>query len=142
MFIIANSGTKSEDLTFQQTVICPFCGRYSSMHAYKTYRYISLYFIPLARWNKKYYLETKCCNSVYEIPKEIGKAIEKDPNVILNPDDLGVATIAYPISEDGSLLPNEDDNSANEAFAGNKCPSCGYELNDSFIYCPQCGRRL
>lgn len=142
MFIITNIATKSEDLSFQQTVICPFCGRYSSVRAYKTYRYFSLYFIPLARWGHTYYMETKCCNSVYEIPKEIGKAIEKDPNVVLNPDDLGVSTVTYPVSEDISPLSYEDNESIDKVFDGKKCQSCGYELNDNFTYCPQCGRRL
>lgn len=33
-----------------------------------------MFFIPCIKWNKHYYVRTSCCNTLYELDPEMGKA--------------------------------------------------------------------
>ena len=44
---------------------------------YMTYMYFSFFFIPIFKWNKRYFLRNKNGGEDTELPKEIGRQIER-----------------------------------------------------------------
>ena len=56
-------------------VLCAICGGYGRYQVIMTYTYFSFFFIPLFKWNRRYYVKTTCCGSVYELDPEVGRAI-------------------------------------------------------------------
>ena len=93
-------------------------GRYE---AFMTYTFLSLFFITMFKWNKHYYVRTSCCNTVYEIPKEIGERIAKGEHVELQESDLILVRGQRSYKH---------------------CPKCGFTTGEEFVYCPKCGERL
>ncbi len=123
MFFVVGVNNRLEQLNFRQNIVCPCCGRYSALEAFKGYDYVSLFFVPVFRWNKQYYLRAVCCESTCMIDKDLGRKIE-----------------------DGTIT-NVDVNRLN--FTRNwsynqfkRCPSCGYETNEDFVFCPKCGKKF
>lgn len=109
---------------FEQLVhiICPNCGNAGKAIVYMTYTCLSLFFIPVFKWNKQYYVEMDCCGSLYILNEQKGKAVAKGEDVIISSDDL------TPVNYGGNTI--------------KRCPNCGYTLDSSFEYCPHCGRKL
>lgn len=109
---------------FEQLVhiICPNCGNSAKSVVYMTYTCLSLFFIPVFKWNKQYYVEMDCCRSLYMLNEQKGKAIEKGEDVIILSNDL------TPVNYGGTNI--------------RSCPNCGYTLDSNFEYCPHCGRKL
>lgn len=124
MFFVFGVSNKENELDFTQTTICPSCGSYGRYQVFMVYTSFSLFFIPIFKWNKKYYVRTSCCHSLYSIDKDLGKAIERREKVIINKEDL------YPI--------DVNYNYKNERY----CPSCNFEIDTDFEYCPKCGRKI
>ena len=54
-----SSGTKA--IEYIKTVICSHCGSYGRYQVFMTYMYFSFFFIPLFKWNKKFYVKMSCC---------------------------------------------------------------------------------
>ena len=42
---------------------------------------LSLFFIPTFKWNRRYYVQTTCCGTTYELNPEIGMQIARGENV-------------------------------------------------------------
>ena len=123
MFFIFGVAPKPDKLDFNQPVICRQCGRYGSYEAFIEYMYFSLFFIPIFKWNKKYYVRTSCCGSLYTIDAELGSRIAKGDSVTLTEQDLHLA------------------------YSGRhqhlkRCANCGYETHEDFQYCPKCANPL
>ena len=57
--------------------ICDRCGAYGRYQVMMTYMYFSFFFIPLFKWNKKFYVKMSCCEAVYELDPEKGKALAR-----------------------------------------------------------------
>ena len=66
-----------KDFDFHQQIICDVCGKYGRFQVFMTYTVLSLFFIPCFKWNKHYYVQTSCCNTVYELDAEIGKELQQ-----------------------------------------------------------------
>ena len=47
-----------------------------------------MYFIPCIKWNKHYYVRTSCCNTMYDLDPELGKAIARGEHVLIRPEHL------------------------------------------------------
>lgn len=122
MFFIFGISTKENNLDFNQTIICPCCDGYGRLEVIMTYTYFSLFFLPIFKWNKKYYVKSSCCDSLYTIHRELGRTIEKGNKVTINESDLNPISINY------NNRPN--------------CMNCGFPVTDEFDYCPKCGTRL
>ncbi len=114
-------GRKDFDF-FRQTMVCKKCGRYSSISVFMIYTYFSFFFIPLFKWGKKYYAVSNCCNTVYSIDQELGKAIENGENILLQEDNLTIVGMA--------------------SASTTNCLDCGFLLTPEYTYCPKCGRKL
>ena len=112
-------GRKVFDYT--QTVICNICGKYGRYQVFMTYTVLSLFFIPCFKWNKRFYVQTSCCNTLYELDPEIGKRIAKGESLEIRPDDLTKVNIP------------------GHAKTYERCSNCGYETNEDFEFCPKCG---
>lgn len=88
MFFIMGITDGRKVFDFTQTVICDICGKYGRYQVFMTYTVLSLFFIPCFKWNKRFYVQTSCCNTLYELNPEIGKRIAKGENLEIMPDNL------------------------------------------------------
>ena len=124
MFFMMDITNGRKDLDFAQTIICKVCGKYGRYQVFMTYTVLSLFFIPCFKWNKHYYVQTSCCNTLYELDPEIGKALEWGEKTEILPEHLqNVGQQAY-------------------EYSMKRCSHCGYETAEDFDFCPKCGNRL
>lgn len=126
MFFMAGMYPERKELNYHQPILCSNCSQFGRYEAYMECNVLSLFFIPVFKFDKKYYLRTTCCNTVYLITNlEMAKMIERgqESNVFLNSEDL--------------LLLQTD-----LFYNSTKCLSCGFETEGSFKYCPNCGKPL
>lgn len=120
MFFIMGINTKQEQLDYNQMIVCSRCGQYGRYVVYMTYTVLSLFFIPVFKWGKKYYVQTSCCNTTYELNSEVGKQIERKEAVTIQESDLRI------LSQNNIKV----------------CSNCGYHTDQDFEYCPKCGTKL
>ncbi|MCM8709861.1 zinc ribbon domain-containing protein [Clostridium sp. SYSU_GA19001] len=123
MFFIGGVSSKQKKLDFNQTIICVNCGRYGRYEIFMEYMYLSLFFIPTLKWNKKYYAVSSCCSSVYSISNELGDRIARGEQVTLSEQDL-------------HFIHN------GRTYFAKQCPNCGFETQEDFQYCPRCASPL
>ncbi len=133
MFFICGVSSGQKELKFSQLVVCQLCGSYGRCQAFMTYMCLSLFFIPILKWNRRYYVKMSCCGSVYELDKEIGQRIARG-------EVLEIPASAL------TLVQTMD--TQNETWKGSfqaqrkHCPDCGYETTEDFAYCPKCGQKF
>jgi hypothetical protein len=113
---------KREDIDFDQTVICDVCEAYGHYNVYVIYTVLSLFFIPVWKWNRRYYVEMSCCHSLYELNEEVGREIERGTLSVIKESDLTLIR-------------------GNQSHV-KKCMNCGYETAEDFEFCPKCGNRF
>jgi hypothetical protein len=120
MFLVFGINQREKQLGFNQLTACKCCGRYGRVSAWMRYTYFMLFFIPLFKWNRRYYLKMDCCGAFCEINPTLGRDIEtgRISSVDINNFDFccGVYT--------------------------RRCSNCGFETQADFRYCPNCGTRF
>jgi hypothetical protein len=124
LFFIMGISTNEKKLDFVQTILCSKCGQFGRIELYMTYTYFSIFFLPILKWNKQFYVRSSCCNTVYSIDRSLGLRILNGEQIILNEQDLKMMYQGRQETEN------------------NSCPNCGYPLNQDFIFCPKCGCKL
>ena len=125
MFFIMGITEGRKDFSFNQLVTCAICGKYGRFNVFMTYTVLSLFFIPTFKWNKRYYVQTSCCGTVYELDPEVGRAIARGEEVEILQEHLTRVM------------------SGRGFVAGyKKCRQCGYETAEDFDFCPKCGTRF
>ena len=67
MFFIGGISSGVKPLEYLKTVICGRCGAYGRYQVYMTYMYFSFFFIPIFKWNRRFFVEMSCCGAVYEL---------------------------------------------------------------------------
>lgn len=92
------------------------------LELYKEYSFFHLFFIPIIKWNIRYFAFCKNCGTVYDIKTE--KAIKEESG------QEGVITY-WDI--------NQPNYSGYQVSI--KCNSCGKDLEDNYTYCPFCGSK-
>lgn len=121
-----SSGTKM--IEYAKTVVCGQCGSYGRYQVFMTYMYFSFFFIPLFKWNRKFYVKMSCCGTVYELDSEVGRRLLRGDAVDITDQDLTLV------------------NAGSKPYYGIKgekvCENCGYETTEDFEFCPKCGRRF
>ena len=124
MFFIMGVGPKQKQLSYNELFVCNDCGKYGRYEVFLTYMCFSLFFIPLIKWNKKYYVRANCCGQVYELDQEIGTAIARGKQIEIQPEHLQKVR--------------------GQSYTADikKCPDCGYETTENFRFCPKCGRQF
>ncbi len=124
MFFIMGISSGQKKLDFIQTMLCSRCEQFGRFEIFMTYTYLSLFFIPVFKWNKIFFVKATCCGTLYTIDPSIGKRILKGEQITINRQDLHVV------------------NSEHNNTASYRCPGCGYAAAADFLYCPKCGNRL
>ena len=122
MFFIGGISNGEKKLDYVQSIVCPRCDAFGRMEVYITYMCFSFFFIPIFKWNKKYFVKNTCCNSIYILDNEIGLKISKRENISISQNDLQLVD-------------------SNQSFIS-RCANCGYISNEDFQYCPKCGEKL
>ncbi|WP_394523937.1 zinc ribbon domain-containing protein [Lacrimispora sp. JR3] len=126
MFFICGISQGRKQFDYARTVICSQCGGYGRYQVFMTYSYFSVFFIPIFKWDRRYYVQTSCCNTLYELNPEKGKRVSKGETVAITEQDLTIIEPGKRTSE----------------WNRKKCTSCGYETAEDFEYCPKCGQRF
>lgn len=121
MFLIFGINQKEKQLEFDQVVICNSCGKYGHITVWMTYSYFMLFFIPLFKWGRHYFVKMSCCGAVGEISQELGEKIASGRLHTLAPEDL-------PFEQSSKTW--------------HRCSKCGYTTDEDFEYCPKCGSKL
>lgn len=124
MFFIMGISSGEKKLDFVQTFLCSRCGQFGRYEFYITYTFFSLFFIPIFRWNIRYYVKSSCCGTVYELTADLGKKLKKGEKITLSDQDL------HMVSHEEYNMPKDT------------CPYCGNRINKEFTFCPNCGKKL
>ena len=123
MFFIMGITQGRKDFDYNQMMVCAHCGSYGRYQVYMTYMCLSLFFIPCLKWNRQYYVQSTCCNTVYSLAPEIGKQVAGGEKIEILPEHLTQVQAGY-------------------KSRVKRCVNCGYETQEEFEYCPKCGRRF
>jgi hypothetical protein len=128
MFFIGIFGvlSKEQEIADLKDLPCRFCDGYHGGSVIKSYSYFHVFFIPVHKWNIKYYVICKGCSSIYEISPEKGKLLETGQTNEVDHWDLKVFKEQSSESTNGGVK---------------KCTHCGETISDEFIYCPRCGKK-
>ncbi len=121
MFFMMGITEGHKELDFHQPVVCPGCGAYGSYSVFMTYMVLSLFFIPVLKWKRQYFVRTSCCGRLYRLEPEVGKRVAEGQQVEIRP---------------GQLEPMEG------CYGQRRCGNCGYTTAEDFEYCPKCGQRF
>ncbi len=130
MFLMIGVRDQQRQLNFTQTVLCPACGAYGRYEVFMVCSVFTLFFIPIFRWNRRYYVHSSCCGMQYELDPNVGRRIERGERVEIRPENLrsmGRPGGTYNGYGQGPVK---------------RCSYCGYTTTEDFEYCPKCGRHF
>lgn len=88
MFFFFGIMNDQKNLDFHQPMTCDVCGRMGQYQVFVTYMVLSIFFIPIFKWGRTYYVRTSCCGSLYQLRPEVGRAIERGESVTIQQTDL------------------------------------------------------
>lgn len=123
MFFIFGIEEKEKELREFANIVCPECGRYSRAVLILQFTYFHFFFIPIFRWNKRYFVRVRGCGAMYEADAEYGKQLEQGAE----PDFSRLKKVSSGFSGFGEFYTT--------------CKNCGEAFDPSFSYCPHCGTR-
>ncbi len=123
MVLLFGSGDGTDDLYLDQKITCPVCGKKATLQAYCDYKAFCLFFLPVYKWDKRFYVRTSCCGAICGISPQEGEALDEGDLKKLEVKKL-------PLVAPGG------------AVRLKVCASCGYETSQPFRFCPMCGRPL
>ncbi|CVI73499.1 hypothetical protein BN3660_03142 [Eubacteriaceae bacterium CHKCI004] len=123
MFFIMGITQGRKDFNFNQMVICSHCGSYGRYQVYMTYMCLSLFFLPVFKWNKQYYVQMSCCHTLYALDPVIGKRIDRGEDIEILPEHLTEVQTGW-------------------RSRYKRCGNCGFETQEDYEYCPKCGRKF
>lgn len=133
MFFIGIFGVeeKAKVLKQKDVEICPFCAKKGTYIFFKVYNYFHFFFIPIFKWNVRYFLQTSCCAKIYLITnKDVALDIEHGKDVSISLADV-------------ELFKNlQGTYESMNAFDSDFCPTCQSRVSKNFLYCPYCGQKL
>lgn len=129
MFFIGGITQGTKELLYNAAaMVCERCGRYGRYQVCMTYMCLSLFFIPVFKWNRRYYVRTSCCGTVYELDAELGARIARGEEPEIRQENLTLVS-------EGHQPPDWE-------VPVKKCRVCGYETKENFDFCPKCGNRF
>lgn len=132
MFFIGVFGieNKNKEIKDLNNLNCKKCNSTIQGKLIKSFDFFHFFFIPLFKWNEKYYVLCNRCKCLYSIPKEKGKAIENGEEV----------NIAYWDLQEIYLDTNANFNGISCNME--RCTNCGERVKRNFKYCPYCGKEI
>lgn len=119
-FIIFGNRSKVVPVGQIYDTVCPICQNRTMLDVHRKYDYFHLFYLPIVKYNSKYFAFCSSCGSVYEMSAEHGKAVKKGALTALEPGNLQLLKSNY--------RPH--------------CSSCGAQQSDNGLYCSQCGEKL
>lgn len=138
MIFIGGVSQGTKILPYAGTLLCGYCGTSSACQIVMTYYYFSFFFIPLFKWNKRFYVKMACCDAVYELSPEIGKAIARGEQAVIPNEALRIVQEGRRTAPRYGTRTDEDIDPSKPL----RCPICKYEAPGDSNYCPKCGQRL
>lgn len=128
MFFIGIFGieNKEKEIKIINNFTCKGCNRLTMGRVIKQYEFFHFFFIPIFKWNEKYYVKCESCNKIFSISKEKGKMIERGENIELTYWDLNEVNNAY----------------GYDYNINNVCKNCGKVIDSKYKYCPYCGHEI
>lgn len=123
MFFIMGISQGQKKLNFDQLVVCGHCGKYGHLEVYMVYSCLSLFFIPVFKWGRRYYVRTTCCDASVEIEADLGRQIDRGE----------VSSLPE------SVIPNTF---RDQLQTKKRCSACGFETEEDYRFCPKCGAKL
>lgn len=129
MFFIGVFGIENKDKEIKvlDNMNCKKCNTTVTGRLLKNFDFFHLFFIPIFKWNEKYYIVCDRCGALYSIEKEKGKSIERGQNINITYWDL---------QEVNHEFYND------KYYQENICKNCGNKVDSSFKYCPHCGEKI
>ena len=126
MFFIMGISPRQKQIPYNgQLIICPECGKYGRYEVFVTCMCLSLFFIPVFKWNRQYFVKANCCNAGYQLDPEVGRALSRGEEIEIRPEHLTKIS------------------GGNAGYGSEKtCSRCGYKTSEDFQYCPKCGELL
>lgn len=121
IFGIENKDKKVKELT---SLSCKKCNG-TTGELIKNYNYFHVFFIPIFKWDEKYYVTCNTCKSLFLISKEKGKSIEQGKNIEVTYWDLQESYENY-----------------YQDYYYKVCGNCGNRIESKFKYCPHCGEKI
>ncbi len=119
-FLAVTSGKK--ELGLRRCGYFPCCGiRGAPAPVVCTFERFILFFLPLFRFGKRYFVSCPDCGAVYEIDPREGRRIEQDPYASIDPSRIRLVS------------------------KGNRtryCTKCGAPVSPGDRFCPKCGAKL
>lgn len=89
MFFIMGIYDRIKELDYHSEMeVCPHCGRYCSYKVFMTYMCFSLFFVPVLKWGRKYYVEASCCKRKTQLKYETGKRLQRGEKVNITEADM------------------------------------------------------
>lgn len=128
MFFIGIFGieNKNKEIKILDNLNCKKCNKVFRGKLIKNFNYFHFFFIPLFRWNIKYYIICDGCGTNFSISVDKGKAIENNEPVNITYWDLDEL----------------ESSNYRENYNSGICRNCGMEVDPSFQFCPHCGNRI
>lgn len=124
MFLIIGMADRTKVLPFEddEMHICKSCGQYCKYEIIMKYSVLTLFFIPVIKWNKRFFAKSSCCKTLFDMTNEAGNDIYKGRKNNISDDDIHKG-------EDLKLCRHCD-------FCGGETP---YEYQ--YNYCLRCGHK-
>lgn len=119
MFFFGVFGIQDKQRTVKEfgNVLCPDCERLSRAELIESFTFFHFFFIPLFRWNKKYFITMRCCRSLYTVNEDYFQELKNSDSIDFS--RLNRIRVSHDI-----------------------CPLCGNYINPNFNFCPKCGQKL
>ncbi len=129
MFFIGVFGIENKDKEIKvlENISCKKCNSTVTGRLIKNFDFFNFFFIPIFKWNERYYVICDRCKVLYSIEKEKGKAIERGEDINITYWDL------QEIDQECYF---------DNYFQGNICKNCGDKVDPDFKYCPHCGAKI
>ncbi len=121
MFFIFSVYDRQKPLDSQPLASCSRCGHSGNLELFYVETCLSLFFIPLFKWNRRYYARMSCCGATTPLDPESVQKIKNKQWHDIHFDKL------FP-----TVSPSTN----------GRCPRCGTPTEADFDYCPRCGHPL
>lgn len=121
MFFILSIHDRQKSLDFQQLLTCAHCGHSGTLELYYIETCFSLFFIPLFKWNRRYYARMSCCGATTPLDPESLEKIKNRQWHDLNFDELFTTMPHQPTG---------------------RCPQCNTPIETTYDFCPRCGGKI
>lgn len=80
--------TKEEPIEYNKVSRCTRCDDMGSYDIYFTYNVLTLFFIPVWKWNKTYFAESTCCRRKYILDYNVGESLRNGEDIEISDRDL------------------------------------------------------